>query len=262
MKAYVINLARATDRRSHMVRQLAQTGVEFEFIEAVDGRSVELDGNPLVDLKGIESSGKVARASVPGSVGCTLSHLAVWRLALERDLSSVLVLEDDIELPHDLGPLVSSVADLMSGAEVVLLDFHAPTAVLKAVGQPYLLPGGRKLFTSDREELRAAGAYIATSEACRRLAAAVLPIRSSTDDWVSYMSMGAIDRLRFVVPMPVQQLPTFRSTIDTFETHSFQTRMRETAARTPGISRLLALRRGRRFQRNGWTGKVEVEVRP
>lgn len=261
MKAYVINLARATDRRSHMVEQLERVAVEFEFVEAIDGRVIELDGNPLVDLERIESSGKVAPASVPGSVGCTLSHLAVWRLALERDLSSVLVLEDDVELPDDLGPLASSVANLVSGAEVVLLDFHAPASVLKAVGQPSPLPGGRKLYTSDGEELRAAGAYIATSEACRRLAAAVLPVHSSTDDWVSYLSMGAIDRLRFVVPMPVQQLPTFRSTIDTFLTHSFQTRIREAAAHTPCVSRLVALRRRRRFQQNNWTGKVEVKVR-
>jgi len=122
----VINLARATDRRSHMVKQLARAGVDFEFVEAVDGRSIEFGDNPLVDLQGIQASGKVAPASVSGSVGCTLSHLAVWRLALEKGLSSVLVLEDDVELPDDFGPLASCVADLMSGAEVALLDFHAP----------------------------------------------------------------------------------------------------------------------------------------
>lgn len=262
VKAYVINLARATDRRSHMVKQLARAGVDFEFVEAVDGRSIEFGDNPLVDLQGIQASGKVAPASVSGSVGCTLSHLAVWRLALEKGLSSVLVLEDDVELPDDFGPLASCVADLMSGAEVALLDFHAPGPVLRAVGEPSDLPGKRRLFTSDGGELRAAGAYVATAQACKGLVASVLPVRSSTDDWASYVAMRAIDRLRFVEPMPVHQVATFRSTIDTFAPHSLQTCIRETVAHTPGISQLVALRRRRRFERNGWTGDVDVEVRP
>src|SRR5262249_4415431 len=49
MRAYVINLARSLDRRAHITAELQKTGLDYEFITAVDGRELDLDDPTIVD---------------------------------------------------------------------------------------------------------------------------------------------------------------------------------------------------------------------
>lgn len=66
---FYINLERRKDRRAEIEAELAAVGLEGE------------------RFVGIECT--------PGIVGCGLSHLAVLRLARDRGLKNVLILEDD-----------------------------------------------------------------------------------------------------------------------------------------------------------------------
>jgi len=76
---YCINLDRRRDRWEACQRQFDRIGLEVEREEAVDG-------NP-----GIKTSLSA------GHVGCVLSHLSVYKRAIEAGSSRILVLEDDVE---------------------------------------------------------------------------------------------------------------------------------------------------------------------
>ena len=73
MHAYVINLARSPDRRAHIVAELQRTGLTYEMIPAVDGRTLDLDDKTLIDPLLASRSPFVA-----GAAGCAepLLHLS------------------------------------------------------------------------------------------------------------------------------------------------------------------------------------------
>ena len=90
---FVINLAERKDRRAQITRELEAAGMPFspgkvEIFPAV--RPIEALGFPS-----------------PGVRGCFLSHLGILKLARERRLSSVLILEDDLVI----SPLVREFQD-------------------------------------------------------------------------------------------------------------------------------------------------------
>jgi glycosyl transferase family 25 len=261
MQAYVVNLARSPDRRAHMVAQLAKTEVHAEIVEAIDGRDLDLGDTRLFDTNIVGTS--MFRR---GAAGCALSHLKVYRKVLDGGHDSVLVLEDDIMLPGDLNALINAAAQEMTGASVVLLNFHSgdPCRIIKTGSVS--LPSSRLLVrVFDEGQPSSTGAYLITREACARMVTTVLPLRAQPDDWGFFHKEGAIDDLRCVVPMPITNSATLRSTIDYYRPGSPQARLREAVARgrVPLVHQALALRRRRTFRRLGWTGRTEfVEERP
>lgn len=92
----VINLPDRTDRYSEVTRQLKALGLAWrqgsvELYAAT--RPTELAGFPSL-----------------GAHGCFMSHLGVLRDALERGVESVLILEDDFEVPQKKSAAVGDVA--------------------------------------------------------------------------------------------------------------------------------------------------------
>ena len=248
MKAYVINLVRSPDRRAHITGQLARARVHYEIVNGVDGRDVDLSDTQLVDPAFAN-----AYAVRPGVVGCSLSHLKAYQKVLDDDLDSVCILEDDVLLPEDFNVLASAIARHMSGAEVVLLNFHSqePCRITRAGAAP--LPSSRLLAQIvDESQAGSTGGYLITREACARMVKTILPVRVVADDWAFFYRQGTIDRLRCVVPMPVIQSPAFRTTTTSYHRPgSLYATVREAIAgsKVPIVHQALALRRRRHMQR-------------
>jgi glycosyl transferase family 25 len=259
VRAYVINLARSPDRRTQITAEIDKTGFGYEFMEAVDGRELDLNDARLVDRAVVDNSSFRGGAGVPGTVACALSHLRVFRKVLEDKQERALVLEDDVSMPSDLATLVDSVGKHMFGAEVVLLNFHnsGPCRVTKKGA--VRLPSSRLIVDPvDTRHLTSAGAYVITREACVRMERFVLPVRAHPDDWDVFCREGVIDRVRCVVPMPVSNNTTLRTTIDRYRPGSLQARVLEsvTRVRVPVLYQILTYRRKRIFRKFA-SGKYE-----
>lgn len=260
MQTYVINLTRSTDRRAHIMAQLGKTRVQYEIINGVDGRDLDLTDTRIVDPV---FAGKSAAG--PGVIGCALSHLEVYRKVLDDDLDIACVLEDDVVLPADLGVLTDAIAPHMRGAEVVLLNFHSykPCRVTKSGAVQ--LPSSRLLVrVVDEGQAASTGGYLITREACARMVKNGPSVRTIADDWDSFCREGAIDRLRCVVPMPIVQSPDFRTMISYYRPGSLYARLQETVAgsKIPILYHVLVLRRRRHLRRYA-VGRAEfVEELP
>src|SRR5262245_6692080 len=119
MRTYVINLPRATDRREAMERQLATSDLDYEFVEAIEGRNLSADEYAeLVDHTAVE---RWPHWLTPGAIGCLLSHRRVLEMAAERDEPS-LILEDDAVLSPHLAAACAAWPVPVGG--VVLLNFR------------------------------------------------------------------------------------------------------------------------------------------
>jgi glycosyl transferase family 25 len=251
-QAFVINLVRSYERREHMMVQLAKTNVPWEIVDAVDGRDLDIADTNLVSPE-LSSSASLR----PGAVGCAMSHLQLYHRVMELGLPEILVLEDDIILPADLGSLASAAAREMSGAEIVLLNYHPAGPLPMSRLSVTELPGGRLLaYPADLSGLTSGGAYLVTIEACRRLAANLMPLRCYSDDWHHFVVTGCLDRVRCVLPMPVTNSRDLRTSIDYYSQHGLQGRARDRLNKSRLGSRLLVWRR--RWSRRDWVVDVRM----
>lgn len=220
MRAYVINLARSADRRAHITAELTRTGLDYEFIAAVDGRELELDNPALVDpsLPYLDPSLPVVDAGLAaGTAGAALSHLRVYSKIIEDGLDAALVLEDDMLLPADVADLAQLIAGQLTGAEVALLSYDSPEPCQMSQQGAVRLGSGRVLaLPIDISQPRSAGAYVITREACERMAKSLVPIRVQADTWWFFYREGFLDRVRCVTPQPALKSPEFNSTIGSY----------------------------------------------
>lgn len=95
MEIIVISLVSSRKRRASAQRQLDALCLEFEFLDAVDGRT---SAHPLLnrydEKKFLIHYGRPANK---GELGCYASHYLAWQRAVELN-EPVLVLEDDFQL--------------------------------------------------------------------------------------------------------------------------------------------------------------------
>jgi collagen beta-1,O-galactosyltransferase len=95
---YMINLKRRPERRKKMKASFKELGIDFKYIEAVDGK--KLTDEILIE-KGITllpqySDPYHKRKMTMGEVGCFLSHYTIWEKMVAENQQEVLILEDDI----------------------------------------------------------------------------------------------------------------------------------------------------------------------
>lgn len=83
-KIYCINLDKRTDRWSDCQKEFDKQNIIVERFSAVDGKTV-----------------KQIPSLLPGQIGCLISQLSVIKKAKESNLSSVLIMEDDVQFCDD-----------------------------------------------------------------------------------------------------------------------------------------------------------------
>jgi glycosyl transferase, family 25 len=247
--AYVINLARSTDRRSYISAELNKTGIEYEFVTAVDGRGLDLHNTLQIAPAFLDFDFSA------GSAGCAFSHLNVYRKILTDGLDHALVLEDDVVVPADLDGLAEAVGRHLTGAEVVLLNFHSSTPCRMSTLGTISLPPDRLLaLPIDISQPGSAAAYVITREACERMLRESIPLKVLADAWWHFYRSGQLDRVRCVVPLAVDKNPQFASSIGTYALgEGLKNRLVGPLVHghLPGVQQALAYRRRRILRRWG-----------
>ena len=119
MKIVVISLAKSQDRCAKVVEKLCSKNIEFEFLDAVDGRT---DSHPYLK-KHNEKSHLIncRRKAIPGELGCYVSHLLSWEkcVALNEPL---VILEDDFSITVDFAAGLSFVAPYLNKVSFIRLE--------------------------------------------------------------------------------------------------------------------------------------------
>jgi glycosyl transferase, family 25 len=99
-RTYVISLADATTRRHTMTQKLAALGLDFEFVDAVDGRAFDVTTHPHYDrTKRLLYFGRDLKG---GEIGCLLSHATLLKKIATDPNATALILEDDAVLKPNI----------------------------------------------------------------------------------------------------------------------------------------------------------------
>lgn len=109
---FIISLPKDKHRREFLGGQLQKLDMPFTVLEAVNGKALSAeelaasyDPKKAVRLFNRELS--------KGEIGCTLSHVSIYRKMAAEDIPHALVLEDDAKiLEHDLPATLSKLAQL------------------------------------------------------------------------------------------------------------------------------------------------------
>ena len=105
----VINLDADAQRMEFMAAQLTRLNLAFERFSAVAGTTLPESVRGYFPREE-DGSGFLSR----GEIGCYASHLAVYqKIADGRIAAPALVLEDDVELPEDLGLLLNKIVNAL-----------------------------------------------------------------------------------------------------------------------------------------------------
>ncbi len=157
---FYINLARDTERRAAIERELHRAGIAAIRYPAVDGTALPPDLAPYF----AHGDGKPPLMTA-GEIGCYASHLGIYREIVAKNVDVALVLEDDAVLSRDMAPLLEDiVAQAPPGWDMVLLCGSKDRAVRPLMS----LKGGRMLVRYSRIPPTTAG-YLITGSGARKM---------------------------------------------------------------------------------------------
>ena len=172
----LINLDRSEGRRLLMEQRLSALGLPYTRFSAIDGKAEWSNLSNLsnsVDIIAFEKN--VGRDVMQGEIGCYHSHLRSWKMFLDSDYHTLLVLEDDVVFGDDfLSALNEAIIHCHFWDILNLNKIRAKQAIRQSrIGEyslnAYLGP------------LTGMGAYLINRHAAAKLLPNMLPIKLPID---------------------------------------------------------------------------------
>ncbi|MEJ5082960.1 glycosyltransferase family 25 protein [Ochrobactrum sp. MYb379] len=123
IKAFIIHLARASDRRPQVAKLVQELPVKTEVIDAVDSRTL-----PDADIKRVYKR-KLHAPRYPfklskNEIACFLSHRKAWQAIVDQGLNAGFVIEDDIELTDVFNAAFQAVTNHFEPGSFVRFTFR------------------------------------------------------------------------------------------------------------------------------------------
>jgi glycosyl transferase family 25 len=182
-----------------------------------------------------------------GQIGCALSHLAVYKIMLERNLPHALVIEDDVILPKNIAQLVADIRPHISSGDVVQLHNTTDDKIELSTQMATPIQNRLLCYPMDISYLGATSAYLIGNDAARGILSVNSPVKMVADHWDFFFDHGAFETARVLHPSPIR--------IKAFETTIWENPSRGSAARLKRMLRgtifrhLLSIRRSMHINR-------------
>jgi glycosyl transferase family 25 len=178
IKAYILNLDRATERLQYVLPQVSSLDIPFRRIPAIDGNTPPKDKiNELTDINSYINYFRTLPE--PGTIGCTLSHEIAWRLFLKSDDEFAIIFEDDVKFdPQQLRQTVESVIKKKHLWDIVGFELNHSGCPMKMAEL-----SRRKFLATYFTNVKHAGAYIINRTAAHRLLQKLYPIKMPVDHY-------------------------------------------------------------------------------
>lgn len=122
----VISLARATQRREAVARQLGAQNLPFDFMDAVDKNTLDAaERNRVVTGEYVLNTG---RHATDGEIACFASHRKAWGRCVESG-AAMVIMEDDFTLSANFAEAIEVASRYINGCGFI--RFQSETRALK-----------------------------------------------------------------------------------------------------------------------------------
>lgn len=133
-KIYLINLVRRPDRLKTFLLNYNKSDLKnfnITKFDAIDGSKLDETNIPLselasAELQQLKTTGFRTKhyQLTKGAIGCYLSHVKIWEHILKNDKDTVLILEDDANIPSDFFKQVQeNMQYIPSDWDIILLGY-------------------------------------------------------------------------------------------------------------------------------------------
>ena len=160
MRNFIISLESAQSRRAHITSEFNQNNVVFEFFDAI---------TPDFNQQNIELLGLSFATTelTPGEIACLLSHLILWKKAVDEQYDYITIFEDDIYLGQQSQLLLENYNWIPKDIHIVKLEVFSKK-IKMAYQKLIKVPGKRGLYQLNGIHLGCAG-YVLSRQACAEL---------------------------------------------------------------------------------------------
>lgn len=155
-----INLDRVPQRRRFMEKEFLKVGLNSTFrFSAIDAK----DEEALKYSRFCPGAGD--RWELPRSaIACFESHRAVWQFAVDQELDTIVVFEDDVLFSPDIAEIILSLVRSSSQFDIIKLDIGGSRAKCGAITKIAGISVRRLLA-----KLSSAGGYILSASGAKKL---------------------------------------------------------------------------------------------
>ncbi|MEW6483373.1 MAG: glycosyltransferase family 25 protein [Pseudomonadota bacterium] len=202
MRVFIINLEKDSERRLSILQQCKDLNIEAEIIPAVDGRTLSHN-----ELEKITHPSYVAGLT-PSEIGCSLSHLKIYKKMANENIEKALILEDDALLKVDLVKIVEWYNNIENKSEEVILLSEVNkyfTKPIQKINEDYHLV--------DVAEAALTHCYLLNKKAAIKLLEFLTPVWLEADRWTFIREYSVVSLKAIVPPVGLQSTLSENSTI-------------------------------------------------
>ena len=104
IKIYIIHLKHKTTLKTHILSQLENISIEYEFIDGVYGKEIsqEYFKNNNISVDKSFRNPFTDSSITMGEIGCSLSHYNAWKKAQSDNVQYPIIIEDDAIINNDI----------------------------------------------------------------------------------------------------------------------------------------------------------------
>lgn len=215
MKIFVVSLSRVRERTKYIKAHLDSLKVDYELVDAVDYINLtQADFDVLSDQDAVSRNPYLSK----GVIACSLSHVKVFKLIVERNIDKCLVIEDDAALPRNIKKLLAVVEHEIQPDEIIALSYFnhhqwSDTTSLSKFQRKRVDESSEMVYPIDLHDIASSMAYVITKEVARKMIDVVMPVSVQTDYWGVYFDKKAFSSFRCLYPVQVRAA-AIRSSIE------------------------------------------------
>ena len=251
MKIFVISLKRSKDRRKSINRQFSKLGIDFEYIDAVDGRELNDASVRECVNDGFYEDFKKMPWLTEGVVAAALSHRIAYKKIYEQKLPYALILEDDVIFSGEFLSVLKNIEGHLDEDRVITFFFQSSVKHnLLQFNKDGKIPIDKQhslYHPTSLENFGSAAAYIISQKVAHKMYHYQDPIRSCPDWWVGFHNNQIFNDIRLVFPL-VLKPGEFASTINYLKGDMLIRLSRKVIDRLPILRIMIGRRRSDRFE--------------
>lgn len=168
MKVFVINLEREIDKKNRIIIECEKLNLNFDIYNAIDGNKLSKDflSENVLDYGN--------NFLTNGEIGCSLSHINLYKKIVNDKLPYALILEDDAIMSDELVVFLSAFEKHNKKDGIFLLtgEFDYVENKKTTLGKFDIFPVTRASMTTG---------YIITNRTAKRMVDFLLPVRFEAD---------------------------------------------------------------------------------
>lgn len=121
IQTFIINLARATEKKQYMLKQVKQASLpNVNIFQAVDAKTM------VIPKRYKPYSWEPYWEMTKSEIACLESHISLWEKCLLENKDAYLILEDDIIISNQLKSTIEKILNYTTKFDLIHLDTPAP----------------------------------------------------------------------------------------------------------------------------------------